>query len=110
MKPTKQTVYLPVSEFNSSERAICTIGIPDLYGDKVIEEQGYFFTPEELNEYTANVIKQALKVAVENVEIHSVTNHSLARDFEYAIESGRIWVPSNSITNAFDKTYKEFEV
>jgi hypothetical protein len=33
----KQTVYLHVSEFNSSERAICTIGIPDLYGDKVGE-------------------------------------------------------------------------
>lgn len=32
----KQTVYLPVSELHSSEKAVCTIGIPDLYGDKVV--------------------------------------------------------------------------
>ena len=94
MKPTKQTVYLPVSEFNSSERAICTIGIPDLYGDKVIEEQGYFFTPEELNEYTANVIRKALKVAVENVDL---------------IETDGDPDPE-SIINTFDQTFKEFEV
>ena len=43
MKPNQQTVYLPVSEFNSSERAICTIGIPDLYGDKVVENKRLFF-------------------------------------------------------------------
>lgn len=105
MTPTKQTVYLQTVSISS----MFVIEEGRIY-DNVEEEQGYFFTPEQLNEYTANVIKKSLKVAVENVEIHSVTNHSLARDFEYAIESGRIWVPSNSITNAFDKTYKEFEV
>lgn len=100
MKPTKQTVYLPVSEFNSSERAICTIGIPDLYGDKVIEEQGYFFTPEELNEYTANVIRKSLETAYENatvIDIPAMRGHEPA-------------VSEDSITDTFDQTYKEFEV
>lgn len=119
MKPKlKQTVYLPVNEqyeyslayWDKRDRSYQIE--KDKNGEDISlkEQEGYFFTPEELNEYTANVIKKALKVAVENVEIHSVTNHSLSRDFEYAIESGRIWVPSNSITNAFDQTYKEFEV
>lgn len=101
MKLIKQTVYLPVSEFNSSERAICTIGIPDVYGDKVIEKEGYFFTPEQLNEYTANVIKQALETAAENAEITNKAKFS--GDYNPVVDE-------ESITNTFEETCKKFEV
>jgi len=99
MIPTKQTVYIPVSEFNNSERAICTIGIPDLYGDRVIEQEGYFFTPEQLNKYTANVIKQALETAAENAKT--------IRNKEFYMLSD---VNKQSITNTFDKIFKHFKV
>ena len=93
-KPQKQTVYLPVSDFNSSERAICTIGIPDLYGDKVVEQEGYFFTPEQLNEYTTNVIRQALETAAEKAEL-------IPHDVDIDLES---------ITNTFEETYQKLKV
>ena len=94
MRLTKQIVYLPVSEFNSSERAICTIGIPDLYGDKVVEQEGYFFTPEQLNQYTANVVRQALETAAENADLIETDGD----------------VDPKSITNTFEETCKKFEV
>lgn len=97
MTPTKQTVYLPVSEFNDSERAICTIGIPDLYGDKVIEQEAFVFTPDQLNEYTANVIRQALETASENAEV----------DFQ---DYGKEFVDKQSITNTFDEVYKKLKI
>lgn len=95
MKPVKQTVYLPVSEFNDSERAICTIGIPDLYGDKVIEQELFVFTPEQLNEYTQHVIKQALETAAENAKM--------------SYEMNGLFL-TTSITNTFEETFKKFEV
>lgn len=60
MEPTKQTVYLPT--INISSMFVVEEG---RINDKVIEEQGYFFTPEQLNEYTSNVIKKALETAAE---------------------------------------------
>ena len=46
-----KTVYVPVGEFHNSERAICTIGIPDLYGDKVVQnEHGTQFPVEDLSD------------------------------------------------------------
>lgn len=60
MTPQKQTVYLPVGYYHSSERAVCTIGLHDLYGDKVVEEEGYFFTQEQLDSYKVDIIKAAM--------------------------------------------------
>ena len=64
MKPTKQIVYLP----NKS----CTVK-NDLIifpnGTRVTGTIGYFFTPEQLNEYTANVIRQALDTAAKKEEL-----------------------------------------
>jgi hypothetical protein len=101
MKPNQQTVYLPVSEFNSSERAICTIGIPDLYGDKVVETKGYFFTDKELNEYTQSVIRQALETAAEKAEI--INKAKFRGDYNPVVDD-------ESITNTFEETFKKFEV
>ena len=53
----KKTVYLPLKDGNSEISV--SYWERDTHIVDVKEESGYFFTPEQLNEYTANVIKQA---------------------------------------------------
>lgn len=84
MTPTKQTVYFPTEEalkegFSSSD---------------FDRKTGYFFTPEQLNEYTRNVIGQALETAAEKAEL-------LPHDVDIDLKS---------ITNTFEETCKKFEV
>ena len=88
MKPTKQTVYLPVEDFITP-----------------VKEEGYFFTPEQLNEYTQGVIKQALETAADKAEIEDIGG--VGRDGEYHEHN---IVDEKSITNTFEETYKKFEV
>lgn len=66
----KQTVYLPEKMRGAdgnyipddSVLIVKEQGEMDKYWiDLVKPQEGYFFTPEQLNEYTANVIKQALE-------------------------------------------------
>lgn len=90
--PTKQTVYLPKSTFPLSMKG----KVDDLF----CLQQGYFFTPEQLNEYTANVIKQALETAAEKVEINDYDEHE-----QYSPH-----IDTTSIKNTFEETYKQFEV
>jgi hypothetical protein len=90
--PTKQTVYLPKSTFPLSMKG----KVDDLF----CLQQGYFFTPEQLNEYTANVIKQALDTAAETKVKGVYSNESFSR---YDCDK-------QSITNTFEETYKKFEV
>jgi hypothetical protein len=73
----KQTVYLPVKV----EYGLKT---------ELIEEEGYFFTPEQLNEYTANVIKQALETAAEKADLIETDGD----------------VDPKSITNTFEETFR----
>jgi hypothetical protein len=82
MIPTKQTVYLPVSE-----NII-------FHTENFKKQEGYFFTPEQLNEYTANVVRQALETAAEKVEL---VPHDVDIDLE-------------SITNTFEETFKLYQV
>ena len=92
MKPTKQTVYLPKSTFPLSMKG----KVDDLF----CLQQGYFFTPEQLNEYTQNVIKQALETAAETKVKGVYSNESFSRnDYD-----------KDSITNTFEETFKKFEV
>jgi len=79
-KPQKQTVYLPVEG--------------KTIGELMVGKEGYFFTPEQLNEYTANVIKQALETAAEKAEL-------IPHDVDIDLKS---------ITNTFEETYKQFKV
>ena len=60
-------------------------------------QEGYFFTPEQLNEYTANVVRQALETAAEEV----TTGYDSAYN---------VTVDKESITNTFEETCKKFEV
>ena len=64
----KQTVYLPVN--GDYITAVCTFENDWVHQETVQSSEGYFFTPEQLNEYTANVIKQALKTASHNNATH----------------------------------------
>ena len=72
--------------------------LPQALGfDLIKEQEGYFFTPEQLNEYTANVIKDALNTAAENAYV----------DFE---DYDKEFVNKKSITNTFEEIFKKFEV
>ena len=57
-------------------------------------KEGYFFTPEQLNEYTQSVIKQALETAAEKAEL-------IPHDVDIDLKS---------ITNTFEETFKKFKV
>ena len=65
MTPTKQTVYLPV---NGETEFIIAEYENGAYVQGIKETEGFFFTPEQLNEYTQRVIKQALENAAENAQ------------------------------------------
>jgi len=97
MKPIKQTVYLPVN--GEQEKVVCN-NYPDWMDilTSVIEEEGYFFTPEELNNYMQNIIKQTLETAADKALC----------DFDEGGCTG--FVDEESITNTFKKTFNKFKV
>ncbi len=108
MKPTKQTVYLPV---NGEPPLVVCYDNSDWYDSitGVVEKKGYFFTPEQLNEYTQKVIKQALETAAENADYrHNGRMYQNAEGVYYHREG--IKVNKKSITNTFEETFKKFEV
>jgi len=105
----KQTVYLPIKEHSIFKILESGTTLQNCY-----PEEGYFFTPEQLNEYTQNVIKQTLEAAAENVdadfepmgwlaEQHATTPFIQGEDYEIGIS--RI-----SITNTFEETYQKLKV
>jgi len=103
---TKQMVYLPVKVEGASgnyipDKSVLLVkeqGEMDKdYIDLVNQKQGYFFTPEQLNELLSDVIKDALNTAAENAEV----------DFE---DYDKEFVNKQSITNTFEETYKQFKV
>lgn len=88
MTPTKKTVYVPVN--GEQEKVVCN-DYPDWLDTitGVIEQEGYFFTPEQLNEYTEKVIKDALATAADKRTLKVV---------------------KESITNTFDETFNKFKL
>jgi hypothetical protein len=117
MKPHKQTVYLPVKVEDANgnyipDRSLLLVkeqGEMDKYWiDLVSQKQGYFFTPEQLNEYTQKVIKQALETAAENAQtIDTYKTRWSGLNKEGFVEKD---VYRESITNTFEETFKKFEV
>lgn len=101
MTPNKQTVYLPV---NGETEFIIAEYENGAYVQGIKETEGYFFTPEQLNEYTQRVIKQALETAAENAEL-------VIEDYGFSIWSAPEKILNKeSITNTFEETYKKFKV
>jgi hypothetical protein len=122
MKPKKQTVYLPVEiteefwkKYDSGEERpkyeIVDANNGERIDEGVNEQKGYFFTPEQLNEYTANVVRQALENAAENTETLLWQNNEdleiVSSRVAYIVEDLKI---KQSITNTFEATFKQFEV
>jgi hypothetical protein len=122
MKPKKQTVYLPVEiteefwkKYDSGEERpkyeIVDANNGERIDEWVNEQKGYFFTPEQLNEYTANVVRQALENAAENTETLLWQNNEdleiVSSRVAYIVEDLKI---KQSITNTFEATFKQFEV
>lgn len=114
MTPTKQTIYLPVEitdefweKYDSGEEKpdyeIVDANNGERIDEWVNEQEGYFFTSEQLNEYTQRVIKQALEIAAENAFI---SNHIPDEDDDRVYKE----VNKQSITNTFEETFNEFKV
>ena len=106
MKPIKQIVYLPVEiteefwkKYDSGEEKPDYEIIDANNGERIDEwinkQEGYFFTPEQLNEYTRNVGKAFLETAAENAK-----DMWLRKSF----------IDKESITNTFEETFKLFFV
>lgn len=89
-KPEKQTVYLPVKE----DGGYSIHWNKDKIFNHAIMKEGYFFTPEQLNEYTRNVGKTFLETAAKT-----------RRNGFYDSTKDE-----QSITNTFEESFKQFEV
>lgn len=103
MTPTKQTVYSQVTI--EEDYLIEQNHIQSIDGDFYLEQKGYFFTPEQLNQLLSDVIKQALEAAAEKA-------NSFIDGDESAYIQGNVWceVDKQSITKTFEETFKKFEV
>ena len=85
----KQIVYLPIEGKSIDELMEC--------------KEGYFLTPEELNEYTANIIKKVLETADEKAEKTWCSDGYSTGMWEGVIDK-------QLITNTFEEIFKRFEV
>lgn len=115
----KQTVYLPVN--GDYITAVCTFENDWVHQETVESKEGYFFTPEQLNEYTQNVIKQALETAAEKAEIEQkgyfeATPEECLKGVEIYDDNGSdrpsfiAFLNKQSILNTFEETFKLFKV
>lgn len=134
----KQAVYLPVKvedELPENNKNVFCLTSDDFETELVFEDgvfrvyeggdcyenenvthwlksqEAFVFTPEQLNEYTANVIEQALETAAENAETLLWQNNEdleiVANRVDYIIEHIDI---KQSITKTFEETFKRFKV
>ena len=94
-KLIKQTVYLPVN--GDYPKYVVDDEIPEFY-DTVEPQEGYFFTPEQLNQLLSDVIKDALDTGADKAET----------ECDEGGETG--FVNKKSITDTFDITYQKHKV
>ena len=113
-----ETVYLPTS-ISSAKLQVGTIDEKDYYKSfikecNVNEQTGYFFTPEQLNQFISNVIKDTLDTAAEKATL--LADGKLTYYNRYIVQEGNhyseieIDVDKQSITNTFDITYKKHKI
>jgi hypothetical protein len=120
MKPVEQRVYLIVKIEDELPKPSKYLVLKE-NGDKdfvytpfskdvthwLKEQKAFVFTVEELNEYTQNVIKQALETAADRAEIVTEDYGIPAWSANYNPE---IILNKKSITNTFEETYRLFSV
>lgn len=102
MKPEKQTVF--IKEIHHYDWLIKSHN-DDLIGH-VKEQEGYFFTAGELNNYTREVIKQALETAAEKAELKDKGGWNT----DGTMYLSNMKLEKESITNTAEETFKKFEV
>lgn len=98
MKLDKQRVYLPIPEnsvYKILEDGICL--------ENCYPEEGYFFTSEQLNEYTKNIIKESLKTAAEKARCCEDAIVDLGHTI---VEAD---VDKKSILNQFKSIFEKFK-
>ena len=109
MKPNNQRVYIPVKE-GDSEMAV-SYWEKDTHVTDVKEQEGYFFTPEQLNEYTQHVINQTLKTVVEKVELgYECGNKTKEGCLTVSCYKCTEQVNKYSILDTFKETFNKFKV
>lgn len=102
MKPIKQTVYLSI---NTDEPSLIVQEYQrEIIVDLVKDVEGYFFTPKQLNEYTANIIKQALETGAQKAVIKNEWEGNTGSEYYDTV------VDRQSITNTFEETYQKLKV
>ena len=109
MTPTKQTVYLPVEiteefweKYDNGEKPdyeVIDADTGERCDEWINKQEGYFFTPEQLNQFISNVIKDTLDTAAEKVE--------LVTESHWSGEGENSYVDRQSITDTFEETYKK---
>ena len=102
MTPTKQTVYLRVPPFKTSKLWVSDKETEQL--EFVKEQEAFVFTPEQLNEYTQSVIKQALQTAAEEAVTKDEWWGNTGSEYCDTV------VDWQSITNTFEQTFQKFKV
>ena len=117
MKLTKQTVYLPVkiddefwTKWDNGEKPdydLAHVETGENIESWVNEKEGYFFTPEQLNEYTANVITTTLETAADKAELISTPYSDWCTECSRSTD---LFVSSDSITDTFEEIFKKFKV
>ena len=147
MKLTKQTVYLPVkvedekipeytnvivscegnTHFNQIKHYASHFKEDfEMVTHWLKPQEGYFFTPEQLNQLLSDVVKDALNTAAENVKIleeelgsdeYSETPLAIFESTEFTADKGyeecyfyRYKPSKKSITNTFEETFNKFKV
>lgn len=103
----------PIVLGHAKQRYTCDDGYDDCFREDVElkTQEGYFFTPDQLNEYTANVIKQALLSASEFAELqYECGNKSKEKCLAVFCNNCTEQIDRQSITNTFEETFKKFEV
>ena len=102
MIPQKQTVYL--AENGHQEKYVISDNDNDGCFNGVIEKEGYFFTPEQFNNFVANVVEETLKTAANKAECCK----DASVDLGWTIIDA--YVEKESIINTFEETFKKFKV
>lgn len=74
------------------------------------EQEGYFFTPEQFNEYIELVIKKTLAKAAEKAMLIKPDRFGTCESSIAYTEEGEVYISSKSITNTFEEIFQSFKV
>lgn len=78
-----------------------------IYPNQTILAEGYYFTPEQLNQLLSDVIKDTLNTAAEKAEMvvedYGIPGWSANYDPD-------TFISKKSITNTFEETFNKFKV